>query len=151
MNELQGPEAVEEIKNQLQMLKTANKFETNWRLQTLLHVLGLNKYEILAYIALIEAGEQNVSEIISKTGIPQPRAYDTLVNLTKYGLVTPEIQINVSQDKKQKRTLKTYRAFEPSIGIGNLFSYYEYAKDEAISELEKLELSACLIKQNMKY
>ena len=86
MNELQGPEAIEEIKNQLQLLKTANKFETNWRLQTLLHVLGLNKYEILAYIALIEAGEQNVSEIISKTGIPQPRAYDTLVNLTKYGL-----------------------------------------------------------------
>ncbi len=136
------PEAVEDIKNQLQLLKTANKFESNWRLQTLLHVLGLNKYEVQAYIALIEGGEQNVSEIITKTGIPQPRAYDTLVNLTKYGLVTPEIQVNVTQDKKQKRTLKTYRAFEPTIGIGNLFSYYEYAKDEAIEELKKLSLTA---------
>ena len=142
MNELLEPEAIEEIKSQLQLLKTANKFESNWRLQTLLHVLGLNKYEVQAYIALIESGEQNVSEIITKTGIPQPRAYDTLVNLTKYGLVTPEIQVNVTQDKKQKRTLKTYRAFEPTIGIGNLFSYYEYAKDEAISELKKLSLTA---------
>ena len=142
MNELTEPEAIEEIKSQLQLLKTANKFESNWRLQTLLHVLGLNKYEVQAYIALIESGEQNVSEIIAETGIPQPRAYDTLVNLTKYGLVTPEIQVNVAQDKKQKRTLKTYRAFEPEIGIGNLFSYYEYAKDEAIVELEKISQHA---------
>lgn len=135
-------EAIDEIKSQLQLLKTANKFESNWRLQTLLHVLGLNKYEVQAYISLIESGEQNVSEIIAKTGIPQPRAYDTLVNLTKYGLITPEIQVNVAQDKKQKRTLKTYRAFEPAVGIGNLFSYYEYAKEEAIIELKKLSLTA---------
>lgn len=142
MNELTGLEAIEEIKNQLQVLKTANKFESNWRLQTLLHVLGLNKYETEAYIALTESGEQTVSEIIAKTGIPQPRAYDTLVNLTKYGLITPEIQVNVAQDKKQKRTLKTYRAFEPIIGLGNLFSYYEFAKDEAITELEKVSQNA---------
>ena len=142
MSDLEETETFEELKNQLQNLKTANKFEPNWHLQTLLHVLGLNKYEIQAYIALIEGGEQTVSEIVTKTGIPQPRAYDTLVNLTKYGLVTPEIQVNVSQDKKQKRTLKTYRAFEPAIGIGNLFSYYEFAKDESIIELEKLANSA---------
>ena len=138
MNDLEETETFDELKNQLQNLKSANKFEPNWHLQTFLHVLGLNKYEVQAYIALVEGGEQNVSEIITKTGIPQPRAYDTLVNLTKYGLITPEIQVNVSQDKKQKRTLKTYRAFEPEIGMGNLFSYYEYAKDESIAELKKI-------------
>ncbi len=142
MNELIETEAIQDLRNQIQNLKTANVFEPNWRLQTLLHVLGMNKYEIQAYIALIEGGEQNVSEIIAKTGIPQPRAYDTLVNLTKYGLVTPEIQVNVTQDKKQKRTLKTYRAFEPSVGIENLFSYYEFAKEESIAELQKLSQSA---------
>lgn len=138
MDEIVDSGAIDELKNQFQTFKTCNKLEPNWRLQTLLHVLGLTKYEVQAYIALIEGGEQHVSDIITKTGIPQPRAYDTLVNLTKYGLVTPEIQVNVSQDKKQKRTLKTYRAFEPSIGIGNLFSYYEYAKEESIIELQKL-------------
>ena len=96
--------AIDELKNQLQNYKACNKPDENIRLQTLLHILGLTKYEIQAYIALIEGGEQHVSDIIIKTGIPQPRAYDTLVNLTKYGLVTPEIQVNVSQDKKQKRT-----------------------------------------------
>ena len=138
MNDLEETETFDELKNQLQNLKSANKFEPNWHLQTFLHVLGLNKYEVQAYIALVEGGEQNVSEIITKTGIPQPRAYDTLVNLTKYGLITPEIQVNVSQDKKQNRTLKTYRAFEPEIGMGNLFSYNEYAKDESIAELKKI-------------
>ena len=41
MSVLVETETFEELKNQLQNLKTANKFEPNWHLQTLLHVLGL--------------------------------------------------------------------------------------------------------------
>lgn len=31
-----------------------------------------------------------------------------------------------------------FTAFEPEVEIGNLFSYYEYAKEESINELKKL-------------
>ncbi|MFX0094946.1 MAG: TrmB family transcriptional regulator sugar-binding domain-containing protein, partial [Candidatus Hodarchaeota archaeon] len=86
--------------------------------------------------------EQSVSEIVKKTGIPHPRAYDTLRNLVKYGLITPKTQIEKPSLEGQKRTAKTYRAFEPEIGIGNLFAFFTYAKEEAIKELQKLANSS---------
>lgn len=132
-------DALEEFNKLLQSFKTTNVPEANWRLHVLLRRLGLTKYEVQAYISLIESGnEQSVTQIVKKTGIPHPRAYDTLRNLVKYGLITPKSQIAPNKDDKQKRTAKTYRSLRPSIGIGNLFAFFQFAKEEAIKELELL-------------
>lgn len=137
------PEALEEFKQLLQQFKSTNIPEPNWRLHVLLRRLGLTKYEIQAYIMLIESGEQeqNVTQIVKKTGIPHPRAYDTLRNLVKYGLIAPKTRITEPPSKKQKRPAVTYKAFEPSIGIGNLFAFFSFAKEEAIKELTNLAKS----------
>ncbi len=142
MTQKNDPDVLEEFKQLLQQYKSAHIPEANWRLHALLRRLGLTKYEIQAYITLVESGgnEQNVTQIVKKTGIPHPRAYDTLRNLVKYGLITPKTQIDkITED--QKRTAKSYRAFEPAIGLGNLFAYFTYAKEEAVKELEKLFIS----------
>ncbi|MFX1535187.1 MAG: TrmB family transcriptional regulator, partial [Promethearchaeota archaeon] len=134
--------ALEEFRKLLKEYKSANIPEENWRLHVLLRRLGLTKYEAQAYIVLIEGGgqEQNVTQIVKKAGIPHPRAYDTLRSLVKYGLITPRTKIHKPTSDK-KRIPITYKAFEPSIGIGNLFAFFTYAKNEAIKELQKLAKS----------
>ncbi|MFX0181612.1 MAG: TrmB family transcriptional regulator [Candidatus Hodarchaeota archaeon] len=127
--------AIKEFKHYLKHFKSATKPEANWLLHELLKRLGLTKYEIQAYVILIQGGELSVSEIVKKTGIPQPRAYDTLRNLVKYGLITPRVQIT---DQTEKRIPQTYKAFEPALGLENLFAFFTYAKDQALAELEKL-------------
>ena len=42
------------------------------------------------------------------------------------------------EKKKGKRQPITYRAFEPSIGLENLFAFFTYAKEEAKTEIRKL-------------
>ena len=91
MKEKDGSEALEEFKKILNF-KSTNIPHPKWRLHALLRRLGLTKYEIKAYIALIQGGIQNVSEVIEKTGIPQPRAYDTLGSLVKYGLIEQKVE-----------------------------------------------------------
>lgn len=122
--------ALEEFKKSLNF-KSANIPDTNWRLHALLRRLGLTKYEIQAYIALIQGGTQTVSEIVKKTGIPQPRAYDTLFSLVKYGLIEQKVG-------REKKTTKEFRPVDPSRGLENLFSFFTFAKDQAIIELDKL-------------
>ncbi|MFX0063199.1 MAG: TrmB family transcriptional regulator [Candidatus Hermodarchaeota archaeon] len=140
MSQEKYSEALEEFKKLLNDYKSASIPEANWRLHALLRRLGLTKYEAQAYILLIEGGgqEHNVTQIVKKTGIPHPRAYDTLRSLVKYGLITPKTKIDKPTSDKSKRTPITYKAFEPSIGIGNLFAFFTYAKNEAIKELQKL-------------
>ncbi len=51
-------------------------------------VLGLNKYQALAYEALLKSGPMKAQEVARLTGIPQQRIYDTLRSLVDAGLVT---------------------------------------------------------------
>jgi len=134
------PNALEEYKQLLQQYKTANFPEANLRLHTLLRCLGLSKYEIQVYIALVEDDNQesNVTQIVKKSGIPHPRAYDTLKNLVKYGLITAKMRVDKPTGQNPKRMPVTYRAFKPSIGIENLFAFFTFAKEEAKKEIQKL-------------
>jgi sugar-specific transcriptional regulator TrmB len=133
------PSALEEYKQLLQQYKTANFPEANFRLHNLLRCLGLSKYEIQVYIALVEdLQELNVTQIVKKSGVPHPRAYDTLKNLVKYGLITAKTRLNKVGDQDPKRMPVTYRAFKPSIGIENLFAFFTFAKEEAKKEIQKL-------------
>lgn len=145
MQQNEDIEALKDFKESFQRYKTANIPDVNWRLHALLKRLGLTKYEVQAYISLVESGqEENVTQIVKNTGIPHPRAYDTLHNLVKYGLISPKIQMTNVKSKvgnKQKRIAKTYIAFSPEIGIENLFSFFKFAKNEAIVELNALTRS----------
>lgn len=133
-------DALEEYKHLLQQYKSATFPEANLRLHTLLGCLGLSKYEIQVYIALVEDNNQeaNVTQIVKKSGIPHPRAYDTLKNLVKYGLITAKTRVDKPSNQNVKRMPLTYRAFKPSIGLENLFAYFTFVKEEAKKEIQKL-------------
>ncbi|MFX0093875.1 MAG: TrmB family transcriptional regulator [Candidatus Hodarchaeota archaeon] len=125
---------VGEIERKIKSLKTLNIPQIDWKLYALLRRLGLTKYEILAYVALVEAGKPlSVSELIgkeSKTGIPQPRAYDVLGSLIKYGLV---------EEAKTSKKAKLYRTIPPEEGLENLMRFFVYAKETALKKLKQLE------------
>lgn len=53
-----------------------------------LELLGLTKYESLAYEALIRLGKATASEISRESGVPYGRIYDTLNSLVSRGLVS---------------------------------------------------------------
>ncbi len=50
-------------------------------------LLGLNKYQAAAYVALLRAGPLRPQEVAKATGIPQQRVYDTLRSLVDMGLI----------------------------------------------------------------
>jgi sugar-specific transcriptional regulator TrmB len=52
-----------------------------------LELLGLNKYEAMAYQALIRLGKSGASEISQNSGVPYGRIYDTLNSLVAKGLI----------------------------------------------------------------
>jgi len=52
-----------------------------------LELLGLNKYEALAYEALVRLGKVGAFEIARESGVPYGRIYDTLNSLVAKGLV----------------------------------------------------------------
>jgi len=74
-----------------------------------LRMLGLTKYEALAYIALLSLGEATALEVIREAGIPHPRAYDVLTSLYHKGL------IEVTGTKPRR-----YRVIPPDIALDNL-------------------------------
>ncbi|MEM4497985.1 MAG: helix-turn-helix domain-containing protein [Nitrososphaerota archaeon] len=49
--------------------------------------LGLSEYEARAYIALVELGEADASEISRRSGVPRTRIYDVLGKLEEAGIV----------------------------------------------------------------
>lgn len=135
-NDSQENESTEALKDLKKYLKSANiQDDENWRLRALLNRLGLTKYESEAYIGLVQGGKMTVKKLVQNTGIPQSRSYDTLGSLVKYGMVeqTPV------EDNKNGRKEKQFRAVEPEIAVQNLFSYFSFAKDEAIAELQKIK------------
>ncbi|MFW9906386.1 MAG: TrmB family transcriptional regulator [Candidatus Thorarchaeota archaeon] len=126
-----------EIERKIKSFKILNLPQVDWQLYALLRRLGLTKYEIQAYIALVSMGPQTISQLTgseSKTGIPQPRAYDVLGSLVKYGLVEE------CTTGKMKRRTKIFRAIPPKEGLNNLMTFFLYAKDKALSQLETLML-----------
>lgn len=50
-------------------------------------VLGMNKYQAAAYVALLRGGPMRAQEVAKAAGIPQQRVYDTLRSLIDMGLV----------------------------------------------------------------
>ena len=55
-------------------------------------LLGLNKYEALAYEALVLLGKAGAAQIARESGVPYGRIYDTLYSLVNKGLavIIPE-------------------------------------------------------------
>ncbi|MCC6024161.1 MAG: helix-turn-helix domain-containing protein, partial [Thaumarchaeota archaeon] len=52
-----------------------------------LRKLGLSEYEARAYIALVELGEADASEISRRSGVPRTRIYDVLGRLESAGII----------------------------------------------------------------
>lgn len=50
-------------------------------------LLGLNKYELKTYEALVKLGKSSASKISQVSGVPYGRIYDTLASLVQKGLV----------------------------------------------------------------
>jgi sugar-specific transcriptional regulator TrmB len=78
-------------------------------IQERLKMLGLNTYEIRAYIALLSLGVAEANTITARTRIPRGRIYDVLNSLVANNLVE-------SQDSRPKR----FRAVAPKIALKNL-------------------------------
>ncbi|MEZ0345538.1 MAG: TrmB family transcriptional regulator sugar-binding domain-containing protein [Infirmifilum sp.] len=71
---------------------------------------GLTPYEARVYLALSDGQPRTASEIVSLTGIPQPRVYSTLESLASKGLV------EFILDKP-----KRYRAVDPRLALESLY------------------------------
>lgn len=79
----------------------------------------LSAYEIRAYACLSMEGPLKMSDVIRKTGIPQPRIYDIFSSLERHGLIYP---INGIQ--------KMFAAASPSDAFSpQLSSMEEYVKE----------------------
>lgn len=57
------------------------------RLVRALKLIGLSEYEARAYIALVELGEAEASEVSRRSGVPRTRIYDVLGRLESAGLI----------------------------------------------------------------
>ncbi|MFX0063168.1 MAG: TrmB family transcriptional regulator [Candidatus Hermodarchaeota archaeon] len=125
---------IREIERKIKSFKTLNQPQVDWKLYALLRRLGLTKYEILAYVALVEAEKPlTILQLIgkgSKTAIPQPRAYDVMGSLIKYGLV---------EEASGSGKPKLYRSVPPEVGLENLMDFFTFAKKAALDSLKKLE------------
>ncbi|MFQ6050973.1 MAG: TrmB family transcriptional regulator [Candidatus Hydrothermarchaeota archaeon] len=76
--------------------------------------LGLNRYEVKTYLAILKSSEISAPSISNISGVPFSRIYDTLSSLERIGLVECKLQ-----------RPKLYRASDPSIAIENLLKNLE--------------------------
>jgi len=127
-------EMLNEIERTFKPFKTLDPPQVDWQLYALLKRLGLNKYEIHAYISLVMEHPQTITQLSKNTAIPQPRAYDVLGSLVKYGLA----EENTQSSGKYKRRTKIFRPLPPEEGLGNLMSFFEYAKEEALEHFKRV-------------
>ncbi|MFW9994039.1 MAG: TrmB family transcriptional regulator [Candidatus Odinarchaeota archaeon] len=122
-------DSLNEIEKKIRSFKSLDSPLVDWQLYALLRRLGLNKYEILAYVALVLGGPQTISELTgkgSKTGIPQPRAYDIMGSLVKYGLV----------EESTRGKTKIFRSVPPDEGLMNLMDFFSFAKEQVLIRLK---------------
>lgn len=95
---------------------------------SILSKLGLNKYEIDGYIALVPAGKLTASEVSGASGIPSARVYDVMDSLEKKGFV----MIGIGRPT-------TYQAVPPEEALSN---YKERLKKEYEKSLSQFDANA---------
>ncbi|MHA1383977.1 MAG: TrmB family transcriptional regulator, partial [Candidatus Helarchaeota archaeon] len=91
--------------------------------------LGFKEYQAKVYSALVSLGQASATEIHKVSRVPRPRVYDTLKELIDAGAV----------NFYQSRPI-IYKAVEPIHVIENLRKKYLDAGDDAIAQLEKLNI-----------
>jgi len=93
--------------------------------------LGLKEYEAKIYIALSGVGEANARTVHEMSGVPRPRVYDILGELTSKGFV----------EIRQGSPL-FYRSVPPDVVISELQRELNQAAKESITALESLSLKS---------
>ncbi len=95
--------------------------------------LGLSNYEIKAYLTLLKYGSLTSTELVKKSGIPQPRIYDTIHRLEEKGLVL------VAEGYPRK-----YRAEDPKTALKRLCDRIKRRVEEdyrvAVKLIENIEM-----------
>lgn len=94
--------------------------------QEILLKIGLNEREISIYLALIELGPSNISEISKKTGLHRPAIYETLPTLENKNLIA------LAPKGKRRRYAAT-----PPTKLHNLAETVLHNLDSLIPELQK--------------
>ncbi|MDD1728412.1 MAG: hypothetical protein LUQ50_04990 [Methanospirillum sp.] len=89
--------------------------------------LGLKEYEAKIYIALVGIREANARTIHEVSGVPRPRVYDILSELTAKGFV-----------EVREGSPLFYRSVPPDIVISKLQKDLNHAAEESIAVLETL-------------
>jgi len=92
--------------------------------------LGLKEYEAKVYVALAGIGEANARTIHEVSGVPRPRVYDVLGDLTSKGFV----------EIKEGSPL-VYCPVPPELVISQLQKDLNQAADESIATLNALSLN----------
>ncbi|NHI91084.1 MAG: TrmB family transcriptional regulator [Candidatus Lokiarchaeota archaeon] len=91
--------------------------------------LGFKEYQAKIYCALNTLGQASATEIHKFSKVPRPRVYDTLDELIKFGAIN-----------YQKGRPNIYKAVAPVEVVERLRNTYLTASDEAIKELEQLNI-----------
>ncbi len=74
--------------------------------------VGLNRYEALAYLALLEENKATAIDVAHRSGVPKQRIYDVLDNLQAKGLCSIE-----------EGRPRCYTAFQPHQALPALLAY----------------------------
>ena len=96
--------------------------DENWVSQ--LTVLGLNKYEARAYLALLGHEKSSAVEVANRAQVPRQRIYDVLASLLDWGLV-------VTTDGRPVR----HTALHPAVALPTML---EVRRSQQLTEHERL-------------
>lgn len=98
-------------------------------LVTSLNTLGLSHDEARVYATLVLLDHAEAKEIVEYLGLSKPSVYKALENLAVRGLAV-----------KQRSKPARYVAITPEIATSILMQEHETAREQALSELKRLEL-----------
>ncbi len=96
-------------------------------LRALMKDLGLNEYEVRAYLTLIKRGALTAGELATLSKVPQPRIYDVIRTLMSKGFVT-------TSGSRPKKVIPV----EPARVLDAMKERYEQKISLVREELEKL-------------
>ncbi len=96
-------------------------------LRALMKELGLNEYEVRAYLTLIKMGALTAGELATLSKVPQPRIYDVIRTLMSKGFVT-------TSGSRPKKVIPV----EPARVLNAMKERYEKKISLVKDELEKL-------------
>ncbi|ASJ10059.1 TrmB family transcriptional regulator [Thermococcus sp. P6] len=95
--------------------------------RSLLRELGLNEYEVRAYLTLLKNGPLTAGELATLSKVPQPRIYDVIRTLMAKGFVT-------TTQGRPKQVVP----LSPESVMDSMKRYYDERIDTLKSALEKL-------------